>query len=366
MIPLRFKSAQTKVKSMRKILGLAGAAIMLLQTSCSTDFELNAPYQEISVVYGLLDQTESVHLIKINKSFLGEGNAFQFATIADSSEYASVQATIKEYVNGGATGREWTLMDTTIENKEEGTFYTEGAKAYYFVEPNLDEEAEYRLEAFVSESGNAIESSTFLVGDFNIQSPFSLPQLQVDFANPNSSITDDYPPTTITWTSSPNSRRYEVALTFHYMEYYTDGDSLARTIDWNLGTHKTSGIDGGESLTQLIEGVNFYTVVAQEITSNANVVRRSPRDIDFIFTVAGDDLHTYMEVNEPSSGIVQERPEYTNISNGVGVFSARYKKTLTKSMNKNSIKELCEGSYTGGLLFCSDNIIYQNELWYCP
>ena len=33
-----------------------------------------------------------------------------------------------------------------------------------------------------------------------------------------------------------------------------------------------------------------------------------------------------MEVNEPSSSIIQERPEYTNIVNGIGLFSCRYNK----------------------------------------
>jgi hypothetical protein len=32
-------------------------------------------------------------------------------------------------------------------------------------------------------------------------------------------------------------------------------------------------------------------------------------------------------VNEPSSGIVQEKPDYTNVENGIGLFSCRYLKT---------------------------------------
>ena len=39
-----------------------------------------------------------------------------------------------------------------------------------------------------------------------------------------------------------------------------------------------------------------------------------------------------MEVNEPSTGIVQEKPEYTNIKNDkgedeIGIFSCRYQTT---------------------------------------
>jgi hypothetical protein len=33
-----------------------------------------------------------------------------------------------------------------------------------------------------------------------------------------------------------------------------------------------------------------------------------------------------MEVNEPFEGIVQERPSFTNINNGIGLFSSRFNK----------------------------------------
>jgi len=51
--------------------------------------------------------------------------------------------------------------------------------------------------------------------------------------------------------------------------------------------------------------------------------------LDFIVDVAGEEFNTYMEVNAPSTGIVQEKPEYTNVKNDkgedeIGIFSCRY------------------------------------------
>ena len=37
-------------------------------------------------------------------------------------------------------------------------------------------------------------------------------------------------------------------------------------------------------------------------------------------TIGTDDLQTYINVNKPFSGIVQERPVFSNIENGVGLF----------------------------------------------
>ena len=41
-------------------------------------------------------------------------------------------------------------------------------------------------------------------------------------------------------------------------------------------------------------------------------------------TIGAQDLKTYIDVNQPFSGIVQERPVFSNIDNGVGLFSSRY------------------------------------------
>jgi hypothetical protein len=42
-----------------------------------------------------------------------------------------------------------------------------------------------------------------------------------------------------------------------------------------------------------------------------------------MLTGIGDDIYTYINVNEPSIGIVQKKPEFTNVVNGIGVFSSR-------------------------------------------
>ena len=55
--------------------------------SCETDIDTTAEWKDISVVYGLFDQRDSVQYIKINKAFLGEGDALLFAKENDSINY---------------------------------------------------------------------------------------------------------------------------------------------------------------------------------------------------------------------------------------------------------------------------------------
>jgi len=60
---------------------------VLFINSCKTDFDIIAPYKETTVVYGLLDPDTSVQYIKINKAFLGEGDALVMAQQMDSTNY---------------------------------------------------------------------------------------------------------------------------------------------------------------------------------------------------------------------------------------------------------------------------------------
>jgi hypothetical protein len=46
-----------------------------------------------------------------------------------------------------------------------------------------------------------------------------------------------------------------------------------------------------------------------------------------------------MELNN-SSGIVQEKATYTNVENGIGIFSSRYNQTLHLSLDLKTVSEL--------------------------
>ena len=77
-------------------------------------------------------------------------------------------------------------------------------------------------------------------------------------------------------------------------------------------------------MVKSIAGSTFYSVLAANIKPVDPNIKRVAGRIDYIFSVASEDLNTYMEVTEPSSSIVQYRPPFTNITNGIGLFSSRF------------------------------------------
>jgi hypothetical protein len=74
--------------------------------------------------------------------------------------------------------------------------------------------------------------------------------------------------------------------------------------------------------------------------------------VDYIFSVASDDLNTYMDVTEPSQSIIQERPSFSNIYNGIGLFASRYINEIdTLSLATSTLLELKTDTNTMNLGF---------------
>ena len=309
---------------------------LLVFNSCETDFDINANYKDVTVVFGLLDQ-DSTTYIKINKAFLGEGNALIMAQIEDSSNYQNqLNVTIEERDSSNNHLNTFNLDTVTITNKEEGIFYNP-YQILYKTDAPLNEDNIYKLRILNGEK--EITSETKLVNDFNMIKP-RMGGTYVKFTETSQSAVE--------WESAKNGKRYEVVIRFNYKEKFIDqADTVCKHIDWVLGTAKSSKTIGGEEMDMIYFGESFYLLCAQNIPYDDQSIEdkvhyRLPSNVDFIISVAGEDMNTYMEVNEPSSSIVQDKPEFTNINNGIGVFSSRYQKTRSKLLKSESVAILQE------------------------
>jgi hypothetical protein len=324
------------MNTFRKITVLVGF-ILVLTWSCEEEFELNAPYQDISVIFGLIDPGEDTIFLKINKAFLGDGNVLEMAKIEDSSTYISgLHASIEEWENNNLI-RAYQMDTITINNKEEGTFYNPYQVIYYTpYEPVT--EREYHLKVEVN--SKVITAQTNLVNDFSISKPSAGSKFIMFKENTKSDIE---------WSSAKYGKRYEIVIRIKYKEVLFDSpDTVYKYVDWGMGTKKSVTDKGGEEMKVSYSNDGFYTFIDDQIpyddlTEEANVKERYTNDVDFIIAVAALDFNTYMEVNEPSNSIVQERPDYSNISNGIGLLSSRFKNTRTKKIHPETIQAIRSG-----------------------
>jgi hypothetical protein len=335
--------------------------------SCKTDFELNAPYKVIPVVYGLLDQSIDTQYVKINKSFLGDGNNVDYAAINDCTLFDSLIAVIEAFDISNNLMRQDTLKEIWVSGIDSGIFYEGQQKLYYFTTLNnpLNEEYEYHLKVNVPSRNLNFDATTSLVSGgssaydlFNYTWVAGITNSEgIGFVQDADLSTQDFTQPFVKWFETPNGERYELSLRFFYEEHMQDSTIVSKHVDWSLGTKKSIDANGSGEFEKLISGASFFEMIAGNLNGyslESQVVKRTFPDkpIEFILTVANEELNTYMEVNEPLSGIVTERPVFTNINNGIGIFASKYQCSWLFEIQDGTILELCLGSKTAQYKFC--------------
>lgn len=350
---------------MHKIIVLAILGLSLF--SCKVDVDLIGEYRVTPIVIGLLDQSDSLHFIKINKTFLGKGNALDMAQVPDSSYFADVDATVTEILANGNIGRVWQLRDTIIDGRNEnGVFFAPEQKVYYFAtttfqyDPvnSLQPTAKYRLNVNINNGQHIVTGETELIKDITITAPS--PQSTYIFrGNQN-----DYRSVPFTWTKG-NAKRYNYKMEFHYRETDINNNQVDKFFVWNLGEFFAGSTN---SVTAFASGELFYQLVRNNIPVDNNIVRREHTYFRLILTAGSVELDNFIAANQPSTSLAQNKPSYTNLEGGIGIFSSRYTLTQFKyfvqpiginpnfrSLDVRSTRELCEGQYTFNLSFCSSH-----------
>lgn len=313
---------------------------LILFSSCSTDVDLTQDWQDIPIIYSILDINNSTQYIRINRAFLGDGDASQLAHIPDSINYNYLlDVRVREYDHNNNFVKEY-VCDTVHLWYESDDFYKGYMPVYRFTIPTpysidyydttwLNFNYKYELVIYNPKYDKYITSSCDLIGNINITKPYSgQPNLDFHTNNKNS----------IEWASAKNGRLYEILFRFYYKEVNINSpsDSVNKYIDWKLGTVKSSKLNGGENLTVAYYNQGFFDNLKNNLTIDNNISRIIGK-IELIITVGDDNMATYIALNGSSStSAAQSRPVFTNIDNGIGLFTSKRTFKRVYSLNTST------------------------------
>ncbi|MBI9033252.1 MAG: DUF4249 family protein [Bacteroidales bacterium] len=298
-----------------------------LSYSCSSDFDITGEYKDITIVYGMLESGQDTHYIKITKGFLGEGDANVYAQVADSSTYPDILDVKVEVYENLRLINTVPFERTIIHDKEEGVFYGGDQVVYRGVssfEEDNDENTIYNYKLIIknNESGKIISSETTLVGDFEITRPWLTLNLnQVHFEGVDNS-------TTLKWTLAPNARKYEAVMDFYYTEKKFNQEEQVKEFRWGGIANRDIEYVLNETAQAQVKHEAFYNVVKNRVpyadaSEEDQVEYRIADSAVFRISVAGVELSTFLDVNDLSGGLTEDTPDYSNVDNGIGVFSSR-------------------------------------------
>ena len=304
---------------------------ILFISSCETEFDVHAEWEEVLVVYGLIDPADDVQYVRINKAYLGDGDAIQMASTdsinIDPSDFRVVIK--KEKLN---SFNDWEILDSlplidTIMYKEEGLFYSAQNIIYYVENNSFFDVSNYddrRFSIYVTNKRTdvSVDSYTKIVQPIR----FDLNQnYQLGLYNANEFQLGD-----IKWIKPKNAYVYELELVLKYTESY-NGSLDTISIGW-----KSSVVDKNKIT---VDGEKYFNFLENEIQKNS-LVQRNYIGFEAIITAGSEDLYTYISINTPSSSIVQERPAFTNINNGIGIFSSRTSEKSSITLTSQTIDYL--------------------------
>lgn len=303
-----------------------------LFSSCSTDIDLLEEYKPITVVYGLLNVNDSIQYIKINKAFLGEGNALVMAQQSDSVNYHPGELTVQLLKINPSTGEVLQIIncDTTTQIQKDDGLFSNPYQLLFKTTASIDENSSYKVLINRTADNAEISALTPVVDSVEVTNP--TPLALIRFYNGN---TQNYVTFTLKWKHSADAEVYSAKLRFTYYDSLLVAPFTKDTITLEMNLPDVlRGTSSVGSIKEIkVEGQDFYSFIDASVNPNPNAVHWASDILEISLSAGAEDLHTYMEVNEPSIGIIQEKPVFSNVSNGTGIFSSRWNKVIRQRMD---------------------------------
>ncbi|MBI3511251.1 MAG: DUF4249 family protein [Bacteroidetes bacterium] len=299
------------------------AFILVVYGGCKNTLDINADYKDVLVCYGLLDPHDSVQYVRIDKVFLGEGNALVMAQNNDTISFAPGRLDVKveRWYNGNFMTSYQLYSDTTLP-RDSGLFVHPYQVLYRGTFPVLKDGSEYKIVVKDLVKGTTATSITKIPGDVTITDPVSnfMPLNLWDTTN-----------IVMRFKTGVNGYRYRMILRFHYTEQFVfdTTQTSQKYVDWYFTEQDASSNAGNLQLEYAFERHTFFNVLKNLIHVDP-MVHRITGKVDLIFVGATDDVATYMNVATANSNSAADLPPFSNISGGYGLFAAR---TTTASLN---------------------------------
>ena len=357
--------------------------VVLFFTTCKNDLELNAPYKEIPSIYAVLNPQELTQTIRINKVFLGEGDANVMAKVHDSVNYdpGEVTVTLQRFVGGkqsdASPGQSTITFTESMVKTVEGAFNTD--QRVYVTDKKLFTFGEYRLTVKNNKTGNVFKAKAEALDSLSANQGFMpivvKPQYPYPPGEPLTSYVNYYEPDrkysirfvpigseTNKYVGAPQV--YKLDMRLYVLDSLGVLGNKYRYVDFTVGTKYVRDIVkvgptnyivyeffGREILNALATGLR------QQNADNNNMGRRNYR-IDFIIYSTSQEYLDFLQYTQPNTSISQNTPLYSNFENkdALGLFTFRNRCTVSKQPSNDMINTIANNSPTCSFRFMNSNL----------
>ncbi|HTL82046.1 MAG TPA: hypothetical protein VL651_10095, partial [Bacteroidia bacterium] len=232
------------------------ASFLYFFNGCRNEIDINANYRNILVCYGILNPYDSVQYVRVDKVFLGTGNALTSAQYNDSISFSPGRLSVlmQQWYSGQLLNTYPMYPDTTI-GRDSGLFCHPYQVLYKGTFPVLKDGSSYKVIVTDLEKGTTINAITNIPGDITMINPVS------NFAPLN---LWDTTALTIRFNSARYGYRYHMFLRFHYTEQFINDTTQQsqKYIDWNFGDQDANSSLGNEEVDIHFIRHNFFNYIS--------------------------------------------------------------------------------------------------------
>jgi hypothetical protein len=284
----------------------------LLFSSCDNELVVTDEWKDIPVVWGLLNASDTAHYIRVEKAFLDPTtSALDIARIPDSLYYDNATVSLKRLTSGQVFQLERVNGDLEGYPREGGIF-AETPNYLFKIKANVINLVPNETYEFILDRGDGkplVTAQTIVLPKPVLRIPSAGALLGF---KRNSLFT-------FQWNEMPNAGIFDVKLDFHYSEKSDETGNVfvPKSFEWTVA----KGISDREIK---IDGTDFYTTVRDNIEADLNAIRQFD-SININVWAGGKELAEFIRITQANTGITstQDIPEYTNLSEGIGIFSSR-------------------------------------------
>lgn len=357
-----------------KLLKYSSLLIFFILTfsACKNDLKLNAPYKEIPSVYALMNPNERMQMIRINKVFLGEGDANVMAKNADSVNYKADEITVSLtrtlYGTQADAGRyagvakKVVLFHDSIIETAAGAFNS--TQRVYITYDSLYKNGVYKLEIKNNHTGNVFTATTTAIAEVQassqLSSLFSAPFYPFPpTTNPSSPpYIDYYSPTQLQKPYeirfTPNEAEiYKVTIRMHFYDSLYSGGKVFRYVDYTGGNIEKKG---SSVLSMTFRSTDIFNAAAYGLARlglSNDIYGRKMERIEYIFNSSTAEYVDYLQYVAPSFNISQVKPLYSNFKDqaALGIFTFRTTLSISKNPNTTFASAFSDNPNTCGYKF---------------
>lgn len=278
--------------------------------ACSEDVELYADSNPLPIVYSLLDPASETQYVRIGKSYQPNDNTATNPPASDSTVWDITHEVYIEEYTDGIKGKTFRYKPDTTIKKDTGFFPVTNLRVYSSAFKPVSGNT-YQLYVYFPDLDLMASAKTIVHGSPDIVDPLPLSIRKITFDTGTSYKIRCYP--------GQNTGIYQMTFRIHYLDSTTAG------LEVNSADYTSEAIfeqRSNQILTFTMGGGGFYEAMSNEIPIKQGVVR-SVVSVEFIIITGGNDLGFLYRTSIGQGGNFNNLSEYTNIGNGIGIFSSR-------------------------------------------